>query len=220
MVAPTNPASAAAVNPANAVRHPGSGKESSEKPASSARPFLSTRASDQSDARIRGTGGNGSVSQDSEPTPSSSSSASSSAARENLGSGLQPTPSSSASASASRPKLESSSEPTPNASSTCNYLGSGLETGEHSFFNPSSEGLPGLDEATAPGGTSTENPPDTTTDGEDVVMVEGGTVEAPAEDTRSGDGCTHNSPYHSATVGVCLPNWRTLVGASIASSER
>ncbi|CAH0485663.1 unnamed protein product [Peronospora farinosa] len=190
MFAPTNPTSATAANPANAARHHGSGKESSEKPASSVPPSSSTHGSDQSEAWIRGTGGNGSVSQDSEPTPGSS--ASSSSTRENLGSGFQPTPSSSsspsasasASASASRPKLGSGSEPTPTASSTCKHLGSDFETGENSSFNPSSEGLPGLDEATTPGGTLTENPPDTTTDDGDVVMVEGGTVEAPAEDTR------------------------------------
>ena len=107
---------------------------------------------------------------------------------ENLGPGFAPTPSSystsSSSPSSSQPKSGPSSEPTPNASSTCKNLGSGLETGKHPTFNPFSEGLPGLDEATTSRGTSTENPPDTTTDDGDVVMVEGGTVEAPAEDTR------------------------------------
>ncbi|KAF1318504.1 hypothetical protein FI667_g13907, partial [Globisporangium splendens] len=145
MVSPKNPASTVAANPANATRRPGSGKESSEKPASSALPSSSTHASGQSEARICGTGGNGSVSQDSEPTPSSSSK------NENLGSGFQP-------------KFKFNCK-----------------------FNPSdssSEGLPGLDEATTTGGTSTENPPDTTIDDGDVVMGEGGTVEAPAEDTR------------------------------------
>ncbi|KAF1331678.1 putative Pollike protein, partial [Globisporangium splendens] len=197
MVSPKNPVSTVAANPANTTRRPGSGKESSEKPASSALPSSSTHASGQSEARICGTGGNGSVSQDSESTPSSSST------HENLGSGCEPNPSSSSTASStrenlgsgyelipsstarsSRPKLGSSSEPTPNASSTCKYLGSELETGEHSSSDSSSEGLPGLDEATTTGGTSTENPPDTTTDDGDVVMGEGGTVEAPAEDTR------------------------------------
>uniref|UniRef100_K3XDI4 Uncharacterized protein n=1 Tax=Globisporangium ultimum (strain ATCC 200006 / CBS 805.95 / DAOM BR144) TaxID=431595 RepID=K3XDI4_GLOUD len=60
MVSPKNPASATAANPANATRRPGFGKESSEKPAASSRPSFSTHPSDQSEARIRGTGGNGS----------------------------------------------------------------------------------------------------------------------------------------------------------------
>uniref|UniRef100_K3XDJ5 Uncharacterized protein n=1 Tax=Globisporangium ultimum (strain ATCC 200006 / CBS 805.95 / DAOM BR144) TaxID=431595 RepID=K3XDJ5_GLOUD len=60
MVSPKNPASAAAANPANATRRPGFGKESSEKPAASSRPSFSTHPSDQSEARIGGTGGNGS----------------------------------------------------------------------------------------------------------------------------------------------------------------
>ncbi|KAF1328765.1 putative Pollike protein, partial [Globisporangium splendens] len=195
MVSPKNPASAAAAIPSNATRRPGSGKEFSEKPALSARPSFSTHTSNQSEARIGGTGGNGSVSQDSEPTPSSTSTSSS--RRKNLGPGCEPTPSSSSrsenlgsgyelvsssTARSSRPKLGSGSEPTPNASSTCGHLGSGVETGEHLSFNLSSEGLPGLDEATTMGGTSTENPPDTTIDDGDVVMGEGATrkrVETP-----------------------------------------
>jgi hypothetical protein len=63
-------------------------------------------------------------------------------------------------------------------------LGSGLETGEHPSFDLSAEGLPGLDEAITSGDTSTDNPPDTTIDDGDVVMVDGGIMEAPAEDIR------------------------------------
>uniref|UniRef100_K3XDE5 Uncharacterized protein n=1 Tax=Globisporangium ultimum (strain ATCC 200006 / CBS 805.95 / DAOM BR144) TaxID=431595 RepID=K3XDE5_GLOUD len=172
MVSPKNPASAAAANPANATRRPGFGKESSEKPAASSRPSFSTHPSDQSEARIGGTGGNGSFKCKFKFNT------------RHFGIWVRTHPNFKRKFKFNAQKFGIWVRTHPNFKRNFKSIEvgiwfrthpkcNGLETGEHPSFDLSAEGLPGLDEAITSGDTSTDNPPDTTIDDGDVVMVDG-----------------------------------------------